>query len=76
MRTGLDKGLSQDTVNRELAVVRRILSLAARVWRDQAGNPWLADAPLIPVRRSASRESLIRCRSENNNCCSASWTVT
>lgn len=52
VRTRLDKGLSQDTVNRELAVVRSILNLAARVWREEAGNPCLADAPLIPVRLS------------------------
>jgi hypothetical protein len=52
VRTRLDKGLSQDTVKSELAVVRRILNFAARVWCDEAGNPCLADAPLIPVRRS------------------------
>jgi integrase len=52
VRARLDKGLSPDTVNRELAMVRRILNLASRVWRDEAGYPWLADAPLIPVRRS------------------------
>jgi integrase len=51
VRARLEKGLSPDTVNRELAVVRRILNLASRVWRDEAGSPWLADAPLIPVRR-------------------------
>jgi integrase len=51
VRARLDKGLSPDTVNRELAMVRRILNLASRVWRDEGGHPWLADAPLIPVRR-------------------------
>lgn len=52
VRTRLDKGLSRDTVNRELAVVRHILNLAARVWCEEAGNPCLAHAPLIPVRLS------------------------
>lgn len=52
VRARLDKGLSPDTVNRELAVVRRILNLASQVWRDEAGYAWLDIAPLIPVRRS------------------------
>jgi len=29
------------TVTRELAVVRRILTLAARVWRDVNNKPWI-----------------------------------
>jgi integrase len=48
----LAEGLSADSVNRELAVVRRILNLASKVWRDEAGHPWLAEAPLIPTRRN------------------------
>jgi hypothetical protein len=47
VKARLDKGLSPDTVNRELAMVRRILNLASKVWRDSAGHPWLNDAPLI-----------------------------
>ncbi len=54
VRARLSKGLSRDTVNRELAVVRRILKLAAQVWRDGAGHPWLSDAPLIPMKRSVN----------------------
>ena len=30
------------TINHALSVVRRILNLAARSWRDQHGNTWLA----------------------------------
>jgi integrase len=41
------KRSSPGTINRELAVVRRILNLAARMWRDEAGRPWLASAPFI-----------------------------
>lgn len=37
------------TINRELAVVRRVLNLAARMWRDEAGRPWLDAAPLIQM---------------------------
>ena len=32
------KGVKPGTVNRSLAVVRRILNLAARVWRDEHTN--------------------------------------
>ena len=35
------------TVNRSLAVVRRILNLAARLWRDEHGLTWLLTPPLI-----------------------------
>jgi len=35
------------TINRELAVIRRILTLAARVWRDNMNQPWLREAPLL-----------------------------
>jgi hypothetical protein len=38
VRARLDKGLSPDTVNRELAMVRRILNLASKVWRDEGGH--------------------------------------
>lgn len=37
------------TVRRELAVVRRILNLAARMWRDETDRPWLDTAPLIQM---------------------------
>ena len=52
VRARLDKGLSQDTVNRELAVVRRILNLASRVWRDEAGDPWLIRCSADSLRLS------------------------
>lgn len=35
------------TIKRDLAVVRRILNLAARSWRDEQGLSWLETAPLI-----------------------------
>ncbi len=40
-------GRSAGTVNRTLAVVRRILNLSARLWRDGNGLSWLETAPLI-----------------------------
>ena len=35
------------TVNRTLAVVRRVLNLAVRLWRDEHGLSWLSTPPLI-----------------------------
>ena len=37
------------TINRSLAVVRRVLNLAARKWRDDRGLTWLDVAPLIDL---------------------------
>lgn len=42
-----DQGVKSATVVRELAVVRRILTLASRVWRDLDNQPWLTVAPLL-----------------------------
>ncbi len=41
------QGIKSGTVNRELSVVRRILTLASRVWRDLDNQPWLPTAPLL-----------------------------
>ena len=51
VRSRLDGGTSPATVNRELAVVRRILNLSARLWRDESDRPWLATPPLIRMQR-------------------------
>jgi integrase len=40
-------GVKSATVCRELAVVRRILTLSARVWRDSDNRPWLMTPPLL-----------------------------
>lgn len=42
-------GIKSATVARELAVVRRILSLAARLWRDEHNQPWLATVPMLDM---------------------------
>jgi integrase len=52
IRSRLDSGKSPGTVNRDLAVVRRILNLAARLWRDETDRPWLPVAPLIQMQRN------------------------
>ncbi|MCF7968102.1 MAG: tyrosine-type recombinase/integrase [Methylococcaceae bacterium] len=44
-------GISAGTINRDLAVVKNILTLAARLWRDKAGMTWLETVPMIePVK--------------------------
>jgi len=43
-------GLSHKTINLALAIVRRILNLAARSWRDEeSGKTWLETPPLIKL---------------------------
>lgn len=40
-------GVKSATVNRSLSVVRRVLNLAARLWRDDHGMTWLETPPMI-----------------------------
>jgi integrase len=42
-------GVKTKTINMALAVVRRILNLAARLWRDDNGLTWLESPPLIQM---------------------------
>jgi len=39
--------VKNSTINHTLKVMRNILNDAARVWRDDAGSPWLGTPPLI-----------------------------
>jgi len=43
------QGVKNRTINLDLAIVRRILNLAARLWRDDEGLTWLESAPLIQM---------------------------
>jgi len=52
----LAANISQGTINRDLASVRRILNLSARLWRDENGHPWLATAPLIQMGKYEARK--------------------
>ena len=42
-------GVKHKSINLALSVVRRILNLAARLWRDESGVTWLDTAPLIQM---------------------------
>jgi len=55
IRSRLEKGRSAGTINRDLAVVRHILILASRLWRDETDRPWLPVAPLIQMQRHSHR---------------------
>jgi integrase len=55
IRWRVDHHRSPGTINRELSVVRRILNLAARLWRDETSRPWLITAPLIQMQRHPNR---------------------
>ena len=51
------KGRSAGTINRYIAVVRRILNLAARYWRDiETGLSWLETAPLFRLEKGFKRK--------------------
>ena len=43
------QGIKSGTVARDLAVVRRILTLSARVWRDENNLPWIDTPPLLQL---------------------------
>ena len=42
-------GIKNKSINLALSVVRRVLNLAARLWRDESGKTWLDTAPLIQM---------------------------
>ena len=48
-------GRMAGTINKELGVVRRILNLAARVWRHPNGQTWLPSSPLLEMERGPAR---------------------
>ena len=43
------QGRAAATINRDLAAVKRVLALAASLWRDANGKPWLASLPQLPT---------------------------
>jgi predicted DNA-binding transcriptional regulator AlpA len=57
IRDRLKDGTSPGTINRDLAVVRRILTLCARLWRDESDRPWLDTAPLIQMQRHPNKRT-------------------
>ena len=52
----LKAGISASTINKDLSCVRRILNLAARVWRHGNGMTYLATPPLIQMEKGPKRQ--------------------
>jgi len=55
-RSRRSDGVSAGTINKELSCVRRILNLAARVWRHDNGMLWLDVPPLIEMEQGPARK--------------------
>lgn len=49
-------GVMAATINKELSCIRRILNLAARVWRHGNGMSWLDSPPLIELEQGPARK--------------------
>jgi integrase len=49
-------GITAGTLNRDMSVIRRVLMLSARLWRDDQGRPWLDTVPLLPVLHGTTRK--------------------
>lgn len=67
------KPLAAGTINRNLAVARRILNLAARLWRDKGSTlTWLAQAPLIQFLENKGARKPYRSTGPSRSCYSGS----
>lgn len=51
------QGCRTATINRSLAVVRRVLNLASRLWRDEHGLSWLEVPPMIVLEKGEARRA-------------------
>lgn len=69
-------GVKTKTINIALAVVRRILNLAASEWIVERGMTWLETAPKIKLFRSKMLGSRIRSLPRSRRFCSASCRIT
>jgi len=49
-------GISAGTLNRDMAIIRRVLKLCVAMWRDEQGRPWLDTAPLLPTIQGTKRK--------------------
>lgn len=49
-------GISAGTIRRDLAVIRRVLVLASRAWRDEQDRPWLDTIPLLQMPQGPQRK--------------------
>ncbi|MFI3121684.1 MAG: integrase [Methylococcaceae bacterium] len=48
--------ITSGTLNRDMAVIRRVLNLSSKLWRDDQGRPWLDTVPMLPNIQGAKRK--------------------
>ncbi len=51
-----NRGVTAGTLNRDIAIIRRVLSLSARLWRDDKGRPWLNIVPMFQSIQGHARK--------------------
>jgi integrase len=51
-----EAGIAAGTINRDLAIIKRVLTLSARLWRDDQGQPWLPTIPMLPTVNGPQRK--------------------
>ena len=51
-----ESGNAAGTINRDLAIIKRVLTLSARLWRDENGQPWLQTIPMLPTIKGPTRK--------------------
>jgi len=56
IRDRKSSGISAGSLTRDLAVIKQVLSLSARLWRDDLGKPWLDTMPILPKIEGAKRK--------------------
>lgn len=56
LRDRRQAGITAGTLTRDIAIIRRVLTLAARLWRDEQGRPWLDTVPLLPTPKGDKRK--------------------
>lgn len=50
------QGLKNSTINRDITIISRVLKMAARLWRDELGNSWLLEPPMLQFLKSDLRK--------------------
>jgi hypothetical protein len=67
------QGIKNGTLRRDLAMVRRVLNLALRLWRDERGLTWLETLPLIQLPRATDAREPHPLSREEQEVCGLRW---
>jgi integrase len=57
--------ISAGTLNRDKSIVQRVINLAAKLWRDEQGRPWLDTTPLFPIHNTKRKPRPISVPEQN-----------